>query len=164
MKTLLSLLIFFCFSAFAQRPSQATVDGYLALVTQVTEEVLAGNADTSPVHCAFITEDKQSLHAHAQTQAEAQLRLQLICMKRGCAEIGAKLYQAAVDLRAMPESDLRDFLEFSGTPPAQMEEDLDKVLHQDLDPLKAITCESASPNQRRFVADACLTTPLRCTR
>lgn len=162
MKTLLLSLLLISFTAFAQ--SQELIDQYVQLAITSDSATLAGTQRGARVSCQFGMLQNPNLKAWGADTREASNRLQLLCIKDQCARLGAQVNQAAAELRDMPESDLQDFLEFSGMEAEERERTISNRNNYNETTAPVFNCATGSPTFRMVAFTMCFSTPVDCQR
>lgn len=162
MKSVLSVafLLVCALTQAATPPSQDVVDLYARVADQAKEEDLIGKKSRHFCQFSAVHSDYK---VYGKNTDEAIQRLQLLCIKDQCKQLGSKVDQAAAELRQMPEQDLRDFLEFNGMSPTQIDSAVQRILYEPAQVLtKPQNCQSASPLWRTMAFDSCFAVPVEC--
>lgn len=163
MKSLLGIVLILSASTlFAARPpNQDVVDKYVEIAQKADVEKLQGKK--SKYQCRFdMIHNDPSFFANAKTMDEAIQRLQLICIKSQCQKVGEMLDEAGVRLNAMSEKEFRDFLEFTGATPEEIEIAVQNRGNQTSS--KDLTCATGTPAMRTLAFDTCFAVPVVCTK
>ena len=163
MKSILGILLILTSSTlFAARPpNQDVVDKYVEIAQNADVAKLQGKK--SKFQCRFdMVHDDPSFFANAKTMDEAVQRLQLICIKSQCQKVGEMLDEGAARLNAMSEKEYRDFLEFAGATPEEIEIALQNRGNQGTS--KDLTCATGTPAMRTLAFDSCFAVPVSCQK
>lgn len=162
MNKILGIVLLISSMVFAARPpSQDVIDQYVEIAQKADVKKLQGKK--SKFQCRFaLMHDDPSFFANAKTMDEAVQRLQLICIKSQCQRVGEMMDEGAARLNAMSEKEFRDFLEFSGATPEEIEL---AIQNRGLEASqKDLTCESGTPSMRMLAFDSCFAVPVECSK
>lgn len=164
MRNFAVLLLCWSFTTLAQGlASQELVDQYVQLAITADAQTLAGSERGARFSCRFPVLQNTALRAWGKTEEEAANRLQLLCIKDECARLGARVNQAARDLREMPADELDDFLEFSGMEEAERNQTIANRGTYDETTAPVQNCATGSPTFRAVAFTFCFSAPVECS-
>jgi hypothetical protein len=159
---LLSLIILgFSINSFAViPPSQDVVDKYVEMALSINEQKLSN--EKGKFQCSFDFPEYSGMNAKGKSYDEAIQKLQLICIKHQCETLGEKVNQSMKNLASMPDSDLRDFLEFNHMSKDEIERTLRAIRDNSIDKGPTQNCLNGPAHFRQAAFDFCFATPVGC--
>ncbi len=160
-KLIFSILIIFSSISSAQTPpSLEVIDGYVAIAHALDEESLRG--EDSKWKCNFSIMHN-NLNASAMTIEQATQRLQLLCIKKECQNIGSKVSESSKKIMQMEAQELRRLLEFAQYPL----EEIDLILKQRdtfHTPREELNCKTGPSSYKMLAVDSCFSIPVTCIK
>lgn len=162
MKTSLSFIfIFLSFNGMTTTPPvQNTVDQYVYLALKTDIKVIQGKSKKWSCRFPVLHE---SLAALGKDQNDALMRLQLLCIKEQCQELGKQVAANVKNLLDSPENDYRDFLEFTGRTAEEIEAAVQSRKNYSQETVKVLTCNN-SAMFRTAAFDSCIAVPVECQK
>lgn len=157
---ILFFLLLASFQVFAVKPpEQNVIDQYVDLAIKTDEKTLKGKGK---FECGFAMIHDRSMVAYGKKVDDAIQRLELLCIKSQCQKIGLIAQEGVDSVAALSEQEFRDFMEFSGATPQQIEI-AGKNRSQKSD-ISDMTCENAPASYRMLAFDSCFAVPVECSK
>lgn len=163
MKLLIMLLILSSLNAFAAKPpEQSTVDGYIHLALNLSEEQLQG---TGKFTCEYAVVLDSAFTSRGKSLMEAQTNVALKCIKNKCNQMPSLLANARQEIAGLDGAELALVMKGLGHTQQEIDNALANRKNPNADHLaKTSTCTGGSPTLRAFAVDSCFTIPMQCSK
>ncbi|MES2768958.1 MAG: hypothetical protein V4596_07425 [Bdellovibrionota bacterium] len=160
MKLLITLLILSSLNALAAKPpEQSTVDQYVYLALNLSNEQLQGNGKFT---CEYAVVLDSTFTSQGKSLMEAQTNVALRCIKNKCNQMPSLLAAAHLELTAVGDEELALLMKGLGHTQEEINNALSNRKNPDADHTTASTCAEGSSTLRAFAVDSCFAIPMQC--